>query len=54
MNKGMRGSETEAAKAKKQEARRKRRMIKQRWPHQIVKKRDELRTKQRIKKGKKT
>ena len=56
MRKGMRGSEKEGTpseRAKKQEARRRRRMIKQQWPQQIVKKRDELRTKQRIKSKKK-
>jgi hypothetical protein len=51
MNKGMRGSETEA---KKREKLRKRYMKKQEWPSKRVTKKSTLRTRQRIKKGKKT
>jgi hypothetical protein len=48
MNKGMRGSETEAEKAKKREKLRKRYMKKQMWPHKRVTKKSTVRTRQRI------
>ena len=49
MRKGMRGSETELAKDKKLRDKRKRHRQQQRKKHEIVGKKDTLRTRQRIK-----